>query len=139
MCGKSSFAAIVSQDPTKLHTIIKMRHNNLYSLLSTIKLARPAEDFDGIVLVTRRNGLRSEYGGDREERARIDVETGDFQLHEEYAKVVIPRLIYDDKESSDAWKEKILRREEERINNYEASTSLLNQWKSSTFYHKQIE
>ena len=116
-----------------------MRHNNLYSLLSTIKLARPAEDFEGIILVTRRNGLRSEYGGDREERARIDVETGDFQLHEEYAKVVILRLIYDDKESSDAWKEKILRREEERINNYEASTSLLNQWKSSTFHHKQIE
>ena len=116
-----------------------MKNNNIYTLLSTIKLARQVEDFEGVVLVTRRQGLRSEYGGDREERARIDVETRDFQVHEEYVKVVIPRLIYDDKEPSGAWKEKILRREEERINNYETSTSLLNEWKSSTFRHKQIE
>ena len=115
-----------------------MRHNNIYTLLSTIKLARQVEDFEGVVLVTRRQGLRSEYGGEREERARIDVD-GDFQVHQEYVKVVIPRLIYDDKEPSGAWKERILRREEERINNYETSTSLLNEWKSSTFHHKQIE
>ena len=116
-----------------------MRHNNLYSLLSTIKLARPAEDFEGIIIVTKRNGLRSEYGPDREERARIDVETGDFQQHDTYVKVVVPRLIYDDQESSNAWKKRILQREEQGIIQYEANPSLSNQWKFSKFYHAQIE
>ena len=116
-----------------------MRHTNLYSLLSTIKLKRPADDFEGIIIVTKRKGLRSEYGPSRAKRARIDIETGEFQQHSDYVKVVVPRLCYNDQESSNEWKKRILQREEQGIIQYEANPSLSNQWKFSKFYHAQIE
>ena len=115
-----------------------MRHTNLYSLLSTIKLKRAADDFEGIVIVTKRRGLRSEYGESRTKRARIDIETGEFQQYSDYVRVVVPRLCYNNLESSNEWKLRILRKEQQEISQYETTRSLSKQWKFSKFYHAQV-
>ena len=115
-----------------------MKHANLYSLLSTIKFKRTAENFEGVTIITKRRGLRSEYGESRTKRARINAETGEFQHYSSYVRVVVPRLRCDNMESSNEWKLRILEKEQRKISQYEATRSLLKQWKYSKFYHSQV-
>ena len=115
-----------------------MKHQNLYSLLSTLKFKRATEDFEGVTIITKRRGLRSEYGKKKTTRGRYDAETGVFQQYNSYIRVVIPRLRYDNMESSHEWKLRILEKEQRKISQYEATRSLLKQWKYSKFYHSQV-
>ena len=98
-----------------------MKHTSLFSLLSNLKFKRQRQDYEGVILVTKRRGIESQYGKKQALRVKYLDGTGTFLQYNDYVRIVVPRLIYDDAVPAAQWKLKILQKEEQEVIKYDSN------------------
>ena len=116
-----------------------MKHTNLFSLLSNLKFKRQRQDFEGVILVTKKRGLRCRYGKERAIKVKYQQGSSTFLQYNNYVRIVVPRLIYNDAVPTTQWKLMILQKEADKTIKYENDLNSSDQLRCpNQFYHKQI-